>query len=162
MKHFVVLFFCLFVPCVLMSYLSSPNIDQNSQSNINVNEVQGAKTNQESQLTEENVVQSPTIYVSPKVEITATLSPTATPVILTQTPIPTAVKVQTPAPTNIIVTEEVKPTKSPQYACNCSLTCKSTIKSCAQAQYLLNECGCSRLDGDKDGTACDAAPLNCQ
>lgn len=41
------------------------------------------------------------------------------------------------------------------YVCDCSKTC-SQMSSCAEAQYQLNVCGCSRRDGDKDGIACDA------
>lgn len=40
------------------------------------------------------------------------------------------------------------------YICNCAKTC--TQMSCAEAQFQLNECGCSRRDGDKDGVACDS------
>lgn len=47
------------------------------------------------------------------------------------------------------------------YVCDCSKTC-SEISSCAEAQYQLNTCGCSVRDGDKDGIACDGAPLVCQ
>lgn len=56
------------------------------------------------------------------------------------------------------------PTQSSQpgnYICDCSKTC-SEISSCAEAQYQLNTCGCSARDGDKDGIACDGAPLVCQ
>jgi hypothetical protein len=42
-----------------------------------------------------------------------------------------------------------------RYSCNCSKTC-SQMSSCAEAQYQLNICGCSRRDGDKDGIACDS------
>jgi micrococcal nuclease len=47
------------------------------------------------------------------------------------------------------------------YACDCSKSCLQ-ISSCAEAQYQLNICGCSARDGDKDGIACDGAPLVCQ
>lgn len=47
------------------------------------------------------------------------------------------------------------------YTCNCSKSC-SEISTCAEAQYQLNICGCSARDGDKDGIACDGAPLVCQ
>lgn len=50
---------------------------------------------------------------------------------------------------------------APTYVCDCSKTCPN-ISSCAEAQYLLNTCGCSARDGDNDGIACDGAPLNCQ
>lgn len=40
------------------------------------------------------------------------------------------------------------------YSCNCSKTCAQM--DCAEAQYQLKSCGCSKRDADKDGTACDA------
>lgn len=40
------------------------------------------------------------------------------------------------------------------YSCNCSKTCAQM--DCAEAQYQLKSCGCSRRDADKDGVACDA------
>lgn len=40
------------------------------------------------------------------------------------------------------------------YSCNCSKTCAQM--DCAEAQYQLNSCGCSRRDADKDGVACDS------
>jgi len=44
---------------------------------------------------------------------------------------------------------------SGSYTCDCSKTCPQ-MSSCAEAQYQLNVCGCSRRDGDNDGIACDA------
>lgn len=41
------------------------------------------------------------------------------------------------------------------FVCNCAKTC-SQMSSCAEAQYQLNVCGCSRRDADRDGIACDA------
>lgn len=92
-----------------------------------------------------------------------TIAPTVT---QTQTVIATVI-----LPTTVVAT--AKPTAAPtateeptdppeRFACNCSLTCARTIRSCEQAQYLLNSCGCKRLDADHDGVACDAAPLHCQ
>lgn len=40
------------------------------------------------------------------------------------------------------------------YTCNCSKTCPNM--SCQEAQFQLNECGCSRRDSDGDGLACDS------
>lgn len=80
------------------------------------------------------------------------------------TPKPTTKNTVAPAP--IIVT--TKPTSTPlsnnpggSWTCDCSKTCPN-ISSCQEAQYLLNVCGCGARDGDKDGIACDGAPLNCQ
>ena len=50
------------------------------------------------------------------------------------------------------------PTPAPvggSYVCNCSKTCDQ-MSSCAEAQYQLNTCGCTRRDADHDGVACDA------
>lgn len=41
------------------------------------------------------------------------------------------------------------------FVCNCSKTCPQ-MSSCAEAQYQLNVCRCSRRDADGDGIACDA------
>ena len=68
----------------------------------------------------------------------------------------------TPTPTRI---PTAKPTSSGGgtqsngngggYVCNCGKTC-AQMSSCAEAQYQLNVCGCSRRDADKDGIACDS------
>lgn len=42
-----------------------------------------------------------------------------------------------------------------KYTCDCSKTCDE-ITSCNEAQYQLNECGCTVRDADHDGIACDA------
>jgi endonuclease YncB( thermonuclease family) len=47
------------------------------------------------------------------------------------------------------------------FVCDCSKTC-AQITSCEEAQFQLNSCGCSQRDADKDGIACDGAPLRCQ
>jgi micrococcal nuclease len=65
-----------------------------------------------------------------------------------QEPEPVTTSTPTPAKTT------VPSTSSGSYACDCSKTC-SQMSSCAEAQYQLNTCGCSRRDGDKDGIACD-------
>ena len=39
--------------------------------------------------------------------------------------------------------------------CGAKRTC-GEMTSCAEARFYLNECGVSRLDGDKDGTPCEA------
>lgn len=52
-----------------------------------------------------------------------------------------------------IVPEKTTTIKS-SYSCNCSKTCPQ-MDSCAEAQYQLNVCGCSRRDADHDGIACD-------
>jgi len=54
-----------------------------------------------------------------------------------------------------------KPVSGGSYTCDCGKSC-SEISSCEEAQYQLNTCGCSVRDGDRDGIACDGAPLACQ
>ena len=44
---------------------------------------------------------------------------------------------------------------SGSYTCNCAKTC-GQMSSCAEAQYQLTVCGCSKRDGDGDGIACDS------
>jgi endonuclease YncB( thermonuclease family) len=39
--------------------------------------------------------------------------------------------------------------------CGAKRTCKE-MSSCEEAQFYLKECGLSRLDGDRDGTPCEA------
>lgn len=41
------------------------------------------------------------------------------------------------------------------YSCNCSKTCPQ-MSSCDEAYYQLNQCGCSRRDGDGDGIPCES------
>lgn len=72
-------------------------------------------------------------------------------------PAPKPEPVVQPTPTPVPEPEpEPAPTPAPttKYVCDCSKTCPN-MSSCAEAQYQLNECGCSRRDGDKDGIACD-------
>ena len=54
--------------------------------------------------------------------------------------------------------QSFNPTTAPiqgSWTCDCSKTC-SEMSSCAEAQYQLNVCGCTRRDADHDGIACDA------
>lgn len=74
----------------------------------------------------------------------------------------------TPVPIEVVRDEEINkdektintktiktdPQPDGSYACNCTKTCPSM--SCSEAQYQLNECGCSARDADEDGVACDA------
>ena len=73
---------------------------------------------------------------------------------ITPPPKPTIVVIATPKPTT--------PPPPPNggggegaFVCNCSKTCPQ-MSSCAEAQYQLNTCGCSRRDADGDGIACDS------
>jgi len=84
------------------------------------------------------------------------------------TPIPTVRPTAYPTAKPVIY---IAPTRPPSntstsntggsWVCDCSKTCPE-ISSCTEAQYLLNTCGCGARDGDKDGIACDSAPLHCQ
>ena len=54
------------------------------------------------------------------------------------------------------------PTKGPQEVnqeskrqCGTKRTCKQ-MASCSEARFYLEQCGLSRLDGDKDGTPCES------
>lgn len=41
------------------------------------------------------------------------------------------------------------------FACGPKTTC-GQMSSCEEAKFYLNQCGLSRLDGDKDGTPCES------
>lgn len=99
---------------------------------------------------------TPTITPTPTLSPTTTPTPTATPKLVTPKPV-------TPTPTiyKAIVTSKPSVNTGGSYICNCSKTC-TQISSCAEAQYLLNVCGCTARDADHDGIACDSAPLHCQ
>lgn len=56
------------------------------------------------------------------------------------------------APTPAVIAP-ISTGSSGAYTCNCSKTCPQM--GCAEAQYQLNTCGCSRRDADHDGVACD-------
>jgi hypothetical protein len=79
---------------------------------------------------------------------TLNIPPTATP-----PPPPTqapAAPAQAPPPTRAPVpTSPANP-----YTCNCSKTCDA-MASCEEAYFQLNQCGCSRRDGDGDGVPCE-------
>lgn len=66
-----------------------------------------------------------------------------------------------PASEKPSTTPPSSPPAPPSYACDCKKTC-TQIATCEEAQYQLNICGCKQRDADKDGIACDGAPLNCQ
>ena len=48
----------------------------------------------------------------------------------------------------------VSPTTTNGFACAGKTTC-GQMSSCAEAEFYLNTCGVSRLDGDKDGVPCE-------
>lgn len=41
------------------------------------------------------------------------------------------------------------------YSCNCSKSCEA-MASCEEAYFQLNQCGCSKKDGDGDGIPCES------
>ncbi len=97
------------------------------------------------------------------------VEPTPTPIpTLIPTPKPTSIPPAQPQGQTTAPVYTIAPTKPPvptssqaQYPCDCKKTCPN-ISSCEEAQYLLNVCGCTARDGDKDGIACDGPPLSCQ
>lgn len=105
------------------------------------------------------IANSPTTTSDPTHSPTATNVPTRIPTI-----VPTKIIIPTRVPTIKISNPTSVPTNNSNgnWVCNCSLTCETGISSCAQAQWLLKTCGCSARDRDKDGIACDSAPLHCQ
>lgn len=129
--------------------------------------------------TTQKTVSIPTSTIAPTqsakaAETTPTSTPTNTPTPKpTNSPVPTRIPTLTPKPTIYIpiATPTIyhAPTLAPRvqqnsggsWPCDCTKTCPE-ISSCAEAQYLLNTCGCGARDADKDGIACDGAPLHCQ
>lgn len=69
---------------------------------------------------------------------------------------PTSPPIQPPA--QPITQPPQPPPDAGGYTCDCSKTCPQ-MSSCAEAQYQLNVCDCTRRDRDKDGIACD---VDCQ
>ncbi len=63
------------------------------------------------------------------------------------TPVP-----QTPTPQ---IKSNPTPTPAPTYTCNCSKTC-SQMSSCREAYFQLQQCGCTRRDGNNDGVPCES------
>ena len=50
--------------------------------------------------------------------------------------------------------KENKSKKTTKFKCDKKKYCKH-ISSCAEAMFLLNQCGIKRLDRDKDGVPCE-------
>jgi hypothetical protein len=101
---------------------------------------------------------TPKPTIKPVIPTSKPVAPTTKPIIPTSKPI--YVPIQYIAPTNPPSNSSSGGTGG-SWTCNCSKTCPN-IGSCEEAQYLLNVCGCGARDADKDGIACDAAPLHCQ
>lgn len=82
-----------------------------------------------------------------------------TPTVTSQisTPKPTTSQVITIQPTVYtppIIQQTTKPSSS-GFSCSCSKVCDA-MASCAEAYFQLNECGCSKRDGDSDGVPCES------
>lgn len=87
------------------------------------------------------------------------------------TPTPTSIPTSIPLPTRVPPTSVpnipiyIPPTEIPQqvapqsnsgggFSCNCSKAC-GAMSSCDEAYFQLNNCGCSKRDGDHDGVPCE-------
>ncbi len=99
--------------------------------------------------------------VQPSTEKPKMIDSISTETMKTKAVLATTMAKATPRPTTTPVQPVNTPAVAPRYSCNCSKTC-TEISSCDEAQYLLNVCGCGARDNDKDGIACDSAPLHCQ
>lgn len=55
-------------------------------------------------------------------------------------------------PTN---SQSTLPSPQGNFVCDCSKTCTQMV-SCDEAYFQLNQCGCSRRDGDSDGVPCES------
>lgn len=77
-------------------------------------------------------------------------------------PIPTT----TTKPSSLQIITTIKPTTATyvqpvvqpntgSYSCNCSKSCDA-MASCEEAYFQLNQCGCSKRDGDGDGIPCES------
>ena len=60
----------------------------------------------------------------------------------------------TPTPVVPTTTTTQKTNTPTSYVCSCSKSC-AQMSSCEEAYYQLNQCGCSKRDGDKDGVPCE-------
>lgn len=62
-----------------------------------------------------------------------------------------------PIPTPLVPTNSQPTSLPPQtnFVCDCSKTCTQMV-SCDEAYFQLNQCGCSRRDGDGDGVPCES------
>lgn len=57
--------------------------------------------------------------------------------------------------TQVETTNTTTTPSTSSYACGSKTYCSEMV-TCEEAKYYLNSCGLSRLDGDKDGTPCEA------
>lgn len=83
----------------------------------------------------------PSLLPSPRPSPIASPRPISSPKAFVPAPVPVQ-----PAP--------AAPVQKTGWSCNCKKTCPNL--TCAEAQFQLNQCGCSVRDGDNDGLACDA------
>ncbi len=59
------------------------------------------------------------------------------------------------SPTKAVNTVPTAAVENGKYACDCSKLC-SQIKTCDEAYYQLNNCGCTARDADSDGIPCES------
>ena len=70
----------------------------------------------------------------------------------TSTPVPAVQGIYVPPATKVPQTQT---NQTGSYSCDCSKLC-SQMASCEEAYYQLNQCGCSKRDGDSDGVPCES------
>lgn len=60
-----------------------------------------------------------------------------------------------PTPTTATYVQPEAQPNTGSYSCNCSKSCDA-MASCEEAYFQLNQCGCSKRDGDSDGVPCES------
>ena len=126
------------------------NLSSNSQ-NIKTNVLNNKETKVESINNEAEVKTIPSATPTSLPTLTPTLTPTLIPTTRPTATITPTAQIYIPQPTSAPQTQM---NQSGGYSCSCSKTCTQMI-SCEEAYYQLNQCGCSRRDGDHDGVPCE-------
>jgi endonuclease YncB( thermonuclease family) len=80
---------------------------------------------------------------------------TVTPAKVTPTTGVTIKAPTTPLPTTEEAKEITEDAGGGKFTCDCSRTC-GEMSSCEEAYFQLNNCGCNKRDGDKDGVPCNS------
>lgn len=158
----VLLIFLLLLSGTTLSACSSPE-PETAQIGIIQEELETPTSESQEPQTQEQVLgttieepspeptPSPTPSPSPK----PTPSPSPEPSPL-PSPVPSPIPTQPPAPTQPPVVEAAQAPPAPAgFKCSCSKTC-GNMASCDEAYFQLNNCGCSKRDGDGDGVPCES------